>query len=115
VVQIGLLKEMEDPDLVLMFCTPGAANIMCRTYTYVTGEPVKGFAGHGACLFTIQYPYVTGKPSFTFSDVSWRKFVGLTEDEISLTFPYRSLTGFIETLPVIANFVREQEAAMGPI
>jgi len=103
VVQLGLFKEIKDPDLVLVFCTPGAADIINRTYSYVLGEPIQGFGGNGGCLFAIQYPYVTKKPSFTYSDISWRKFVGLTEEELTMTFPLQGLPGFIESLPSVAE------------
>ena len=76
-VQLGLLKDIEEPDLVLLFCTPAAADMLNRTYCYTTGEFISGFGGNGGCPFLIQYPYVTRKPSFSYSDVAWRKYVGL--------------------------------------
>lgn len=102
-VQLGLFKNIEDPDLVLIFCTPGAADILNRAYTYVTGEPVQAFGGNGACLFAIRYPYVTKKPSFTYSDVAWRKYVGLADEELTMSFPYQSLLNFIEVFPSLAD------------
>lgn len=102
-VQLGLFKEIEDPDLILIFCTPGAADILNRAYTYVVGKPIEGFGGNGACLFAIQYPYVTKKPSFTYSDVAWRKYVGLAEEELTVTFPYQSLLQCIENLSSVAE------------
>lgn len=106
-VQLGLFKDIEEPDLVLIFCTPGAADILNRTYSYTIGEPIQAFGGNGACLFTIQYPYVSGKPSFSYSDVAWRKYVGLDEEELTLTFPYQSLLRCIEDLPSIAEAYRK--------
>jgi len=105
-VQLGLFKDCEDPDLVLIFCTPGAADILNRAYTYVTGEPVSGFGGNGACPFAIQYPFGTGKPSFTYSDVAWRKYVGLADEELTVSFPFQSLVQFIEYLPTVAEEYR---------
>jgi uncharacterized protein (DUF169 family) len=105
-VQLGLFKDIEDPDLVLIFCNPGTADILNRACTYVTGEPVSGFGGNGACPFAIQYPYVTKKPSFTYSDVAWRKYVGMTDDELTMTFPLQSLVQFIECLPTVAEEYR---------
>jgi len=105
-VQLGILKDMGDPDLVLIFCTPGAADILNRAYTYVSGEPISGFGGNGACPFAIQYPYVTKKPSFTYSDVAWRKYVGMTDDELTMSFPFQSLVQFIEYLPTVAEEYR---------
>lgn len=105
-VQLGLFKDMNEPDLVLIFCTPGAADILNRTYSYTEGKPMAGFGGNGACPFAIQYPYATGNPSFTFSDVAWRKYVGLAEEELTVTFPYQSLLRFIEYLPSVADAYR---------
>lgn len=105
-VQIGLFRDCEDPDIVLIFCTPGAADMLNRAYTYVTGEPVRGFGGNGACPFAIQYPFGTGKPSFTYSDVAWRKYVGLADEELTVSFPYQSLVQFIEYLPVVVEEYR---------
>ena len=106
-VQLGLFKDMKDPDLVLIFCTPGAADILNRTYTYVEGKPITGFGGNGACPFVIQYPYVTKKPSFTYSDVSWRKYVGLADEELTISFPYPILLKCIEYLPSVADTYRK--------
>ena len=102
-VQLGLFKDSESPDLVLIFCTPGAADILNRSYTYVTGEPIQGFGGNGACPFAIQYPYGTKKPSFTYSDVAWRKYVGLADEELTVTFPYQALVELIECFPTVAD------------
>jgi len=111
-VQLGLFKEIEDPDLVLIFCTPGAADIINRAYTYAVGEPIKGFGGNGACPFAIQYPYVTQKPSFTYSDVAWRKFVGLSDEELTVSFPYQSLLKFVFDLPSVAEDYRKYGEGM---
>jgi len=102
-VQLGLFKNMKEPDLILIFCTPGAADILNRTYSYAEGKPITGFGGNGACPFAIQYPYVTKNPSFTYSDVAWRKYVGLAEEELTVTFPYQSLLRCIEYLPSVAD------------
>lgn len=102
-VQLGLFKEVKDPDLILIFCMPGAADILNRTYSYSVGEPIQAFGGNGACLFLIQYPYVSGKPSFSYSDVAWRKYVGLAEEELTVTFPYQSLLKCIENLPSVSE------------
>jgi uncharacterized protein (DUF169 family) len=102
-VQIGLLRNMDDPELALIFCTPGAADILNRAYCYISGEPVNGFGGNGACPFLIRFPYVTGKPSFSYSDVAWRKYVGLADEELTVSFPYQTLTMVAEVLPLVAE------------
>jgi len=111
-VQLGLFKEIKDPDLVLIFCTPGAADMLNRAYSYIVGEAIQGFGGNGGCLFAIQYPYVTKKPSFTYSDIAWRKFVGLAEEELTVSFPYQGLLSFIESLPSVAEHYRKYGEGM---
>jgi uncharacterized protein (DUF169 family) len=106
-LQVGLLRDIQQPDLVLIFCTPGAADILNRAYCYVTGEPVQGFGGNGGCPFIIQYPFVTKKPSFSYSDVSWRKYIGLADEELSMGFPYACLVEFIDELPAVADAYRK--------
>ena len=113
VVQLGLFREIFDPDLVLIFCTPGAADILNRAYSYVTGESIRGFGGNGGCLFAVQYPYVMQKPSFSYSDISWRKFVGLEDEELTMTFPLESLLRFIAKLPAVAEEYRNFGTGMG--
>jgi uncharacterized protein (DUF169 family) len=102
-VQLGLFKDIKDPDLVLIFCTPRSADILNRTYCYIAGEPVQGFGGNGGCSFAIQYPYVTKKPSFTYSDVAWRKYIGLAADELTVSYPYQILVRLMEDLPTVAE------------
>jgi uncharacterized protein (DUF169 family) len=106
-LQVGLLCDIQQPDLVLIFCTPGAADILNRAYCYVAGEPVQGFGGNGGCPFIIQYPFVTKKPSFSYSDVAWRKYVGLADEELSMGFPYACLVQCIEELPEVAAAYRK--------
>ncbi len=106
-VQVGLFKDIEDPDVILIFCTPGTADILNRTYCYITGEPVQGFGGNGACPFAIQYPYVTKRPSFTYSDVAWRKYVGLTDEELTVSYPYHAFVQLMGELPAVAEAYRK--------
>lgn len=106
-LQVGLLCEVQQPELVLIFCTPGAADILNRAYCYVAGEPVQGFGGNGGCPFIIQYPFVTKKPSFSYSDVAWRKYVGLADEELSMGFPYTCLVQCVEELPEVAAAYRK--------
>jgi uncharacterized protein (DUF169 family) len=105
-LQLGLLKDIADPDLALIFCNPEAADILSRTYCYIVGEPIQGFGGNGGCVFAIQYPYATKKPTFSYSDVAWRKYIGLAQDELTMSFPYQSLLKFIESLPMVAELYR---------
>jgi len=102
-VQIGLLKDIEDPDVVILFCNPRTADILSRAYTYRAGESIKGFGSTGGCNVTIQYPFSLKKPVFTYSDVAWRKFTKMTDDELTMSSPYDCLVQAVEDLPLIAD------------
>ena len=102
-LQIGLLKDIEDPDVVLVFCNSRQADILSRAYTYRAGEPIKGFGSIGGCNVTIQYPFTVKKPTFTYSDVAWRKFTKMSDDELTMSFPYGCLVQAVEDLPLIAD------------
>lgn len=105
-IQLGLFPEISSPDILLIFCTPKKADILSRTYVYTTGNLIKGFGGNGGCTFNIQYPYVTGKPAFSYSDVAWRKYTGISDEEITLSFPYEALKAIISNLPIVAEKYR---------
>jgi uncharacterized protein (DUF169 family) len=102
-LQIGLLKDIERPDVVLLFCNSRTADIISRAYTYRAGEPIHGFGSIGGCNVTIQYPFTVKKPVFTYSDVAWRKFTALSDDELTMSFPYDCLVHAVEDLPLIAD------------
>ncbi len=110
--QLGLLRDMEQADVVLIFCTPSAADMVSRTYCYSAGEPIAGFAGNGGCPFLIQYPFVTGKPSFSCSDVAWRKNIGLAPEELTLGFPYNVLSRVCSDLPEVVSAYRRYGEVM---
>jgi len=101
--QIGLLKDIEKPDIVILFCTPKAADVLSRAYSYRAGEPITGFGSTGGCNVVIQYPYVFNKPVFTYSDVAWRKFTRMADHELTMSFPYTCLAKTVEDLPVVAE------------
>jgi uncharacterized protein (DUF169 family) len=50
---------------------------------------------------------VTKKPSFSYSDVAWRKYIGLADEELSMGFPYACLVEFIDELPAVADAYRK--------
>ena len=52
-------------------------------------------------------PLATGTPSFSYSDVAWRKYVGLDEEELTMSFPYSCLEKIIENLSFVAEQYRK--------
>ena len=87
---VGPLSKVDDPDLLLIFCTPIQADVLIRAHAYL-GSMVHGFGGNGACIFNIRYSYVTREPSFSTSDDAWRIFGGLNGNELTVTYPYEKL------------------------
>ena len=101
---VGPLSKVDDPDLVLIFCNPKQADILIRIQAYL-GDLFKGYGGSGGCIFTVRQAFVTREPSFSTSDLSWRMFVGLTENELTVTYPYEKLLEVIPHIKSTADYV----------
>ena len=101
---VGPLSKVDDPDLVLIFCTPKQADILIRIQAYL-GDLFKGYGGSGGCIFTIRQAFKTREPSFTTSDLSWRMFVGLNENELTVTYPYEKLLEVASHIKSTADYV----------
>jgi uncharacterized protein (DUF169 family) len=96
---VGPLSDIEEPDLALIFCNPKQADTLIRIQAYL-GYLFEGFGGSGGCIFNIRHAFLKRVPTFSTSDLSWRLFVGLTENELTVTFPYEKL---VETAPHIKS------------
>jgi len=111
-VQVGLFKDIKDPDIVLIFSNPLGGDIINRAYAYSLGEIIKGFGSHGGCRFIFGYTYVVKEPTFTIGDPEWRQFIGMDDNEITLAFPYQSLLRFIDDFPEPAEYYRNYSRMM---
>jgi hypothetical protein len=56
------------------------------------GNLFEGFGGSGGCLFNIRHAYYKRVPTFSTSDLSWRMFTGLDENDLTVTLPYERLS-----------------------
>ena len=101
---VGPLRQVNDPDLVLIFCNPKQADILIRIQAYL-GDLFKGHGGSGGCIFTVRQAFKTREPSFTTSDLSWRMFVGLNENELTVTYPYEQLLEVAPHIKSTADYV----------
>ena len=101
---VGPLSKVEDPDLVLIFCNPKQADILIRIQAYL-GDLFKGYGGSGGCIFTVRQAFKTREPSFSTSDLSWRMFVGLNENELTVTYPYEKLVEIAPHIKSTADYV----------
>lgn len=102
----GPFADVEDPDLVIVFCTPLQADILVRAQAYI-GNLTRGFGGLGGCIYNIRHAFVTRQQTFSTSDFPWRTFVGLKPEEMTVTIPYERLVESIPNIPRIAEYVAE--------
>jgi len=109
---VGPLSKVDDPDLVLIFCNPKQADILIRIQAYL-GDLFKGYGGSGGCIFTIRQAFETREPSFSTSDLSWRMFVGLNENELTVTYPYEQLLEVAPHIKSTADYVNNFSSMFG--
>ncbi len=94
---VGPLGKVDDPDLVIVFCTPAQSEVFNRAQSYL-GNMVTSYGGNGGCIFNIRGPFLTRQPTYSTSDFPWRTFVGLNDNEMTVTYPYERL---VEAAPLI--------------
>lgn len=100
---VGTLDEVADPDLVLLFLKPKYADILNRVHAYL-GEYIRGFGETDGCIFLVRYPFVTGKPTFSTSDLAWRTFTGMNENELTFVYPYKKLLEISDEIHEVAEY-----------
>ena len=106
-----IMSKIDDPELVLIFCTPIQAEILIRAQSYL-GSMVHGFGGNGGCIFNIRYSFVTRKPSFSTSDVAWRMFIGLNGNELTVTYPYEKFVAAAPHFKPINDYINNMTTMM---
>jgi uncharacterized protein (DUF169 family) len=111
-VQIGLLKDIKDPDVVLIFCNPQDGDVINRAYTWPTGEMMMGYGSHGGCSFTLRLPFVSGKPTFSIGDTEWRHYIGLDDPELTISVPFKDFDRWIDNLPLRAEYYDKYRKAI---
>jgi uncharacterized protein (DUF169 family) len=108
----GPLSKIEDPDLVVIFCTPGQADILMRSQSY-QGTLIRGFGGNGGCIFNIRHSFVSREMTFSTSDFPWRTFAGLDDCELTVTFPYEKLQSSAQYIQPIIDYVDSLKEVFG--
>jgi uncharacterized protein (DUF169 family) len=82
-----LSKSELKPDVVIIICNAWqAARIVNLTY-FETGMPMECDPSGSLCRSVITYPLVTGKVNVSFGDITARKMVRLSEEELIVTLP----------------------------
>ncbi len=108
---VGPLTKVDEPDLVLLFVTPHQTDILTRCRAYF-GDFTRGFGGMGGCIFNLRYSFKTGDPCFSTSDTAWRMFGGLSEYELTYTFPYQKLMEIADQIKPTAEYVNSFKTAL---
>lgn len=104
---IGLLDDIEDPDLVMAVAPAYRIMRLCKAYTWKTGELVQGLSGSAWCTCSFPHVYRTQTMAFTTGDEQSRILMGLEEGELYALI-HR------EALPVIMdNYKNIQTGLMG--
>jgi len=108
----GPLSKIENPDLVILFCTPKQADILIRSQSY-QGKLVRGFGGSGGCIFNIRHAFVNREMTFSTSDFPWRTFIGLDDSELTVTIPYEKLQESAPYIQPIIDYVDNLKQMFG--
>ena len=101
---VGPLGKIDDPDLVVIFCTPNQSEVFNRAQSYI-GNIVKSYGGNGGCIFNLRGPFATREPTYSTSDFPWRTFVGLDDSEMTVTYPYEKLVAIAPLIKSITDYI----------
>lgn len=111
-VLIGLLKDIPDPDVVLIFCNPQDGDVIQRAFTWPTGEMMFGYGSHGGCTFTLRIPFVKGEPTFSIGDTEWRHYIGLEDEELTISVPFKDFSRWIDNLALRSEYYTKYRRAI---
>jgi uncharacterized protein (DUF169 family) len=95
---MGRLEHVQQPDVVLIFCTPQQLEWLCHAYSFESGELVQGLAGLSSCALVVPHPYLAQKPIFTCGDLSGRELSRMTNTEMCIAFPFKDLDSVAKNL-----------------
>lgn len=97
-----LSKAELKPDIVIVTCNAWQATRLVNLATFETGMPMECDPSGSLCRSVITYPLVTGKVNISFGDITARKMVKLSEEELFVTLPYIHLQSSVESIPSCA-------------
>jgi uncharacterized protein (DUF169 family) len=93
---IGVLEEVEEPDVVMVVASAYKVMRLCKTYTWKTGELVYGLSGSAWCTCSFPHVFETKTMSFATGDEQSRLLMSLDEGELSCLIHYTLLPLIIE-------------------
>jgi len=95
---VGVLEEVEDPDVVMIVASAYRVMRLCKAYTWKTGELVHGLSGAAWCLCSFPYAYRNKTISFATGDETSRILMGLDDGELSCMIHYSLMPLIIDNL-----------------
>ena len=100
---IGLLEEIEEPDVVMIIADAAKIMRLCKAYTWKTGELVSGQQGTAWCTQSFPYVYRNKTMTYNLGDPPSRVLMQLEPDEMYCTIHYSLLPLVIENLENISD------------
>ena len=102
---IGLLEEIQDPDVVMIIADANKIMRLCKAYTWKTGELVAGLQGTAWCTQSFPLVYRNKTMTFNLGDPPSRVLMQMEPDEVYCTIHYSLLPLIIENLENISDGV----------
>jgi len=78
---IGVLEEVEEPDVVMVVASAYKVMRLCKTYTWKTGELVYGLSGSAWCTNSFPHVYETRTMTYNMGDEQSRCLMNLEPGE----------------------------------
>lgn len=99
IVASPLSAERIDPDVCVLYLTPSQAFLLLAGYQYKSYEKLEfSFVGESTCSDSWVKTFLTGKPALALPCYADRKFAGVGEYELRLTFTPQGLDRALEGL-----------------
>ncbi len=93
---IGVLEDIEDPDMVMVVADSYRIMRLCKSYTWKTGELVQGLSGSAWCTCSFPHVLKTKTMSFATGDEQSRLLMGMEEGELSALIHWEALPIIME-------------------
>lgn len=88
-----------DPDVCVLYLTPSQAFLLLAGYQFKSYEKLEfSFVGESTCSDSWVKTFLTGKPALALPCYADRKFAGVSEHELRLTFTPQGLARALEGL-----------------
>ena len=99
---VGLLENVEDPDVVMIVANANQVMRLCKAYTWKTGELVQALGGTAWCAQSFPPVYRSRTMTYNLGDPPARTLMGLADDEVFCTIHYDLLPEVLDNLPNIS-------------